>query len=322
MKFSSTKNKGYGRTLKFAFRNILEDKFGKGSNGTRRAHLARLKRFAAFLHASGVKDLRQIDQEHLLDYGTYVGELCDSGELSISYGNNLISSTNVLLDLLTNGASRGVSPSALVGRRSYVRTEAPSGLAIEEYTAAIDGLLSDAKDRLALMIGICRLTGARFREASLLCLADARRQANRHGEIVITEGSKGGRAKRIPRHVAASDQLIELLNTVVPRIEDRTVIPTGENYIRWYSRAHREWRRLSANFAMNGKFHDLRASYACQRLEELTGTPAPCLNGQGVSFNALPECERLSDAEARRVVAEELGHRRIDVVAAYCGSPK
>lgn len=321
MKPGGKANKGFGRTLNYAIRNLLKDKFGKGNFETRRTHAARLKRFVIFLKASGATDFRKIERSHLIDYGSYVGELCACDELSVGYGNNLVSSANVLLELMTNGTCRRVSPSELVGRRSYVRTEEPSGLHPKEYESAIQGLIQGGNDRLAVLVGICRLTGARFREASLLPLAKARNSANCKGEIVITHGSKGGRAKQKPRHIRAPAFLVGLLNDVVGRIVDPTVIPSGNNYIQWYGEAHREWRRLSANYGMNSKFHDLRAAYACERLQVLTGEPAPCVKRPALSFEVLPIGERLTDTKARLMIAEELGHSRVGVVSAYCGSP-
>ena len=322
MKPGGKANKGYGRSLKFAIRNLLKDKFGSGKYDTRRSHAARLGRFRTFLKASGVSDFKQIERDHLVAYGHYIGELCDYGELSIAYGNNLVSSANVLLDLLTNGASVRVSPSQMVGRRTYVRTEEPSGLDPDHYRPAIEGLIDKGHDRLAMMIGICRLAGARFREASLLCLADARNSSRKAGEIVITKGSKGGRAKLKPRHIAAPELLVELLDTVGARIVDQTVIPTTMNYIQWYGYAHRTWRQIAPEFGMSRKYHELRAAYACERLEVLTGLPAPCVNRSVPLFDVLPIGQRLSDSDARLRIAGELGHGRVDVLNGYCGSAK
>lgn len=321
MKTGGKANKGYGRTMKFAIRNLLRDKFGSGNFETRRSHEARLTRFTAFLKVSGVSDFKQIERDHLVTYGRYIGELCDYGELSVAYANNLVSSANVLFDLLTNGAGVGVSPSELVGRRTYVRTEEPSGLDADQYRPAIEGLIDRDLDRLAMMIGICRLAGARFREASLLCLADARKSAKSEGEIIITRGSKGGRAKMKPRHIAAPKMLLDLLETAGARISDQTVIPKDMNYIQWYAYAHRTWRQLAPEFGLSPKYHELRAAYGCERLEVLTGKPAPCVKRPVALFAVLPTEQCLSDADARLQIAVELGHGRASVLNSYCGSP-
>jgi hypothetical protein len=61
-------------------------------------------------------------------------------------------------------------------------------------------------------------------------------------------------------------------------------------------------------------YHDARAAYACERYQTLTGRAAPVVSGQRPTAT-----ERASDASARMVIARELGHGRIDVLAAYVG---
>ena len=318
-KIGGKRNYGYGRTLKFAIRNLFRDKFGDGNHSTRRSHVARLGRFEAFLKASGVKDLRQISVEDLETYASLIGEECELGELSVSYGNNLISSGNVLLELVTNGTARTVSPSEFAGRRSYVRTTAPSGFDESDYRPAIEGLIDAGEIRLALVVGVCRLAGARFREASLLPLGRARESASDSGEIVISKGTKGGRGQKLPRRIEAPENLVELLD--LPQVDRKwaTVIPQQSNYIQWYSWAHREWRRYSAMFGLSSKFHDLRASYACQRYELLMGRPAPCLGRPAPTFEEKPRSVRHTNQEARTIIAEELGHGRPNILDSYVG---
>ena len=60
-------------------------------------------------------------------------------------------------------------------------------------------------------------------------------------------------------------------------------------------------------------FHELRAAYACERYQQLTGHAAPVNGGH---------CHRIDrdlDQQARQQISLELGHNRIDVVAAYIG---
>ncbi|MBI3774834.1 MAG: integrase, partial [Gammaproteobacteria bacterium] len=57
---------------------------------------------------------------------------------------------------------------------------------------------------------------------------------------------------------------------------------------------------------------DLRAAYACERYEQITGHPAPVVAGER-------QANKHDDQTARQIIAQELGHGRIDVAAAYLG---
>ena len=63
------------------------------------------------------------------------------------------------------------------------------------------------------------------------------------------------------------------------------------------------------------KIHDLRAAYACERYWQLTGSVAPVIAGRLF-------VDRSTDRAARQTIAQELGHARIDVVAAYIGGAR
>jgi len=60
-------------------------------------------------------------------------------------------------------------------------------------------------------------------------------------------------------------------------------------------------------------FHELRAAYACERYEQLTGYAAPINGGHCYLI------DRNLDQQARQQISLELGHNRIDVVSAYIG---
>jgi hypothetical protein len=55
-------------------------------------------------------------------------------------------------------------------------------------------------------------------------------------------------------------------------------------------------------------------SFACERYQALTGRAAPVVSGQRPTA-----VERASNQSARIVIAQELGHGRIDVVSAHLG---
>lgn len=71
-------------------------------------------------------------------------------------------------------------------------------------------------------------------------------------------------------------------------------------------------RKILHKHGLKG-FHELRAAYACERYEQLTGHPAPVHGGQ-VYFS-----DRQLDQHARQTISVELGHQRIDVMSAYIG---
>jgi hypothetical protein len=71
-------------------------------------------------------------------------------------------------------------------------------------------------------------------------------------------------------------------------------------------------RRHLHEFGIKG-YHELRAAWACERYLQETGCPAPVMRGDRIADPAV-------DAEARRIIAKELGHDRIDVVAEYIGA--
>ncbi|MFQ6024279.1 MAG: integrase, partial [Acidiferrobacterales bacterium] len=64
-----------------------------------------------------------------------------------------------------------------------------------------------------------------------------------------------------------------------------------------------------------GTIRDLRAAFACERYQDMTGCPAPAVAG-GRS------ADKDDDLCARQAIAHELGHGRVDVIAAYVGSSK
>ena len=319
MKYRSNRNNGFGRSMKHAMRNVLADGYGDKAYETQRTHAARLNLFVDFLKAMGVKDIRLIERQHILAYAEYLLELLDESGICISTAQNRLSSVNVFMGFLTKGRFPRESPSKLLGRRSNVRTTEPSGLYLEEFEAALQRLVRDGEWRIAVLVALCRYVGARFREASLLDLQAARKHAAETGNVVIVRGSKGGRAKKIPRVLSLPEPLNELLAEAPRCVTGSCLVPENQRYIRWYGWAHRKWASMAAQLGMNSKYHDLRAGYACGRFEYLTGRKAPCAKDLGAAHSMLPEDELLSEADAKSLIAVELGHSRTDVLKSYCG---
>ena len=92
----------------------------------------------------------------------------------------------------------------------------------------------------------------------------------------------------------------------------RNLIAPHENYLSLLQQIIRPARDILHTHNLKG-FHELRAAYACERYEQITQHRAP--------INSIQCCQahRDQDREARRQISYELGHGRIDVVAAYIG---
>jgi hypothetical protein len=71
-------------------------------------------------------------------------------------------------------------------------------------------------------------------------------------------------------------------------------------------------RKVLHEFGVKG-YHELRAAWACERYEEISGATAPVVQA-GTSLG------QENDDSFRLILARELGHDRIDVVAAYIGA--
>lgn len=68
-KIGGGRNFGYGKSMAWAAKNALKDRYGEGHYSTRASHEHRWNRFADFLKKEcGVKDARDIDNEAINKY--------------------------------------------------------------------------------------------------------------------------------------------------------------------------------------------------------------------------------------------------------------
>jgi len=92
----------------------------------------------------------------------------------------------------------------------------------------------------------------------------------------------------------------------------RNLIAPDESYLNVLQEIIRPARGVLHAHKLKG-FHELRAAYACERYEQITQHRAPINGGQCC------QVDKNLDLEARSQISYELGHGRIDVVAAYIG---
>lgn len=155
----------------------------------------------------------------------------------------------------------------------------------------------------------------RLREAILADLPRLHREAERLGRINIQDGAKGGRSgSSAPRWVVANEAVkaaLQLVRQASPT-GSRNLLARNESYTVFLHQTVLPARETLHEYGLKG-FHELRAAYACERYEQLTGHAAPVNGGH------CNRIDREQDRQARRQISVELGHNRLDVVSAYIG---
>jgi hypothetical protein len=165
------------------------------------------------------------------------------------------------------------------------------------------------------MVEVARALGLRLREASLLNARVALGQVKKHGAVNITAGTKGGRGHRVDRWVPVSGAAIGcLVRAAKAQGQGHNLISPELSWRQWNSKVHHVWAAVRDDYGLK-KIHDLRAAYACERYQQLTGSAAPVVAGRLCT-------DRSTDRAARQTIAQELGHGRIEVVATYIGGAR
>lgn len=317
------RNFGYGRQLSYAGPQALKDLFGSGHYGTVKAHCDRWQAFVRWCRSEegpGYNDARLIDRPTLLQYANHLRQQVKQGDLSIATAQNRLSSVNRTMAALRGDQYvRVPSPSSALGmQRSGVRNAAPQGQDRAQIERVVEALSDQQQYRVAAILYLARETGIRLREAILADLPRLQREARQIGKINIQEGTKGGRSgASVPRWITVNDQIrsaLEFAQVVSPN-RSRNLLARDETYADFIRETVRPVRDALHQHRLKG-FHELRAAYACERYEQITGYPAP-ING-GDCYQRDPNLDKV----ARQQISHELGHGRIDVVSAYIGGRK
>jgi len=314
------RNFGYGRQLSYAGPQALKAMFGGGHYGTVKAYCDRWQAFVRWCRSEqgpGINDARQVDRKVLGDYAAYLRDVVRRGDLAVSTAQNRLSSVNrTMAALRGDQCVKLPSPSKALGmQRTGIRHSVPQGQDREQVQQIVDGLCHHHQQRAAAIVLLARATGMRLREAILADLPRLSREANKLGRINIQDGTKGGRAgASAPRWIAVDEHVrcaLEFALRMSPAGSHNLIAP-HESYFDVLQNVVRPARDILHAHKLKG-FHELRAAYACDRYEQITQHPAPINSGQCC------QADRSLEREARRQISYELGHGRIDVVAAYIG---
>lgn len=313
-KLGGNRNFGFGKQLGYAGHNALTTSY-QGHFATVAAHSARWNRFSEFCKSIGVKDARNIKQETLKSYANHLRQQFIEGDISLRYGHNLLSTANVVLAALRGDKSIKVSPSQELGKRIQVRTVSPKSLEEKKLKDAIAELRASGHDRAAAVLDLARTFGLRLKETSLLNLREAISQAERHGSINVVDGTKGGRGREVDRWVPATQAGLSALKAAIAAASpSKNLIPAGHTYAQFFDYVHRTIGPVFQHHDL-GTVHDLRATYACERYQQITGVDAPVVAGRR-------QASKPVDRSARDTISHELGHGRRDIAAAYLGSAR
>ncbi|KTB89004.1 integrase [Pseudomonas syringae ICMP 11293] len=314
------RNFGFGRQLSYAGPQALKDLFGDGHFATVKAHSDRWQAFVHWCRSDegpGLNDARDIDRDILMRYAVHVREQVDQGNVGIATAQNRLSSVNRTMAALRGDQYVKIpSPSKALGlQRTSVRSKTPQGqdrVQVEQLAQALSGR---GQQRVSAIVHLARETGMRLREAILADIPRLQREARQLGKINIQDGTKGGRSgASAPRWILVTDQVrcaLDRASELSP-MGSRNLLSPDESYRDFIQTVVRPARDLLHEHGLKG-FHELRAAYACERYEQLTGCPAPVNGGRG------HQEDRALDQRARQQISHELGHNRIDVVSAYIG---
>lgn len=328
-KFPISRNFGFGKQIAWAGHQALRNYYGQGHFATVQAHFLRWGHFCDWLRAYyGIRDASMIKPHHLADYAEHLAQLVEEEVMAVAYAQNLLSSVNETLKALRGDDRLRIgSPAKAVGRRSHIRRELPSGYDWDQFQSAVDALYDADLLRAAAVAQLARSLGLRLREAVLGDIPRWLRERDERGEIDVREGTKGGRGREVARWVpvdGAGDCALE--NADATRRElgcGNNLLKPHETYDSLVNDGEiRAARRILHRYGIKG-YHDLRAAWACDRYFELAGRHAPVVM-QNSPPDELPEeeaeaVETLSK-ELGLELAQELGHNRLDVLAAYIGS--
>lgn len=266
--------------------------------------LSRFEKFNEFAKSEGVNRLDHIKKELVQKYSANLR----TSEYSPAYQQNLLSAVNTVL---TRGHERERSRWEAVSARneglpsrSNVRTKPTPTL--DQFQAAIPAM----PERAAAVAGLARALGLRSKEASLLNTQAALREAKQRGAVTISDGTKGGLSREVA--ITNSQQIKTLEQAAILQGIGRALIPQGKNWDQFRAQDLQAGRAALKERGING-YHDLRAAYAADRYQTLTGHAAPCnQDGQCTA-------DQQSDYNARMQISRELGHSRIAVTVAYLG---
>ncbi len=312
IKPGGTKNYGWGRTSLYAGMMIINYFYGHRYS-TCRSYKQRWRYYCQYLRQHHqIRDIRKINLTIQKQFAARLKSLVEEDSMAISYAVNLLSTVNIILKLMRQDSKLTLSPRKEIGARTYARTKIPLGRDAAEVKITVKAIHDKGAIPHSVVVDIARRFYLRRKEACLLDVTNAMREAISEGKIRISRGTKGGAGKNKNRSIPVTqDDILVLTKASILQGDNNNLIPQGQTLVQFMASVNYYWSKCKTETL--GTIRDLRASGACNRYYTLTGHQAPIING-GV-ITAGPETHTF----AKNQISRELGHGRPNICVAYIG---
>lgn len=258
--------------------------------------------FAEQLVKSGYKlhHIRGLKQKHIR---FLTAKWRESG-LSIGTIKNRLACINWLCEKIDRQSITISSTELGIGKRCYVSNKNKAITLNQEQLNAITDI------NIQLSLKLQQHFGLRREEALKLkpFLADKADKLELQGSWC-----KNGRPRVIPIRTEEQRQILEACKQLI-KSPQRSMIPIEKNYIQHLRVYEQQLRQAGIEHA-----HGLRHDYAQKRYKELTGWDCPvCSDDKEPKDYA--EADKEADRQARKIISEELGHSRPEILSQYIGT--
>jgi integrase len=171
------------------------------------------------------------------------------------------------------------------------------------------------------MAGECQVANVQLRMAKAFGLRVEEQlmlrphESHQGDKLVLTRGTKGGRPRVVDIVGPEARELVEEAKRLASA-HPQGILASSAHRDLEQSRDHYYYLCRKIGLFKKGRFastpHGARHSFATREFERRSGVAAPVLGG--------PQIPRELDRKVRKEVAEQLGHGRISVTAAYIGT--
>jgi len=275
----------------------------------------RFIRFIEWLELSEgrLTDLRDINQAHVDHYVKSLESRVDNMTMAVSTAHHYVSAINRVFYILTGKKDCWLSVryQTDIPNRTYVATTRVSMQSLPS--------LSESMNPVDIMIHLQYWIGLRFEESAKINAPQAHAEALSRRVVSITDGTKGGRRRVIP--ITEADQITVLRAAAEVQGGHYSLIPASKTYAEFRRESYAQYRHVL--------FHSYRHEYAYRRYKALIGVDCPVVADVShgcAHIRFLARELSISDGEAkqrdmavRQIVAEELGHGRVDITNNYLG---